>query len=510
MKKSFLYAGVAMVASLFMMSCENSGGGTTPSPDKSTAQLWPRYDESSRQWGYMDAKGDWAFDARFTAAYEFSSGYALAKTGSVTEFIGTDGNRVSGAPSFDYCTGEFYNGYMRYQSGGYWGLLNNQLKIVIDPYYYALGEMSDNGLISCKKNSSDFYGYIDKNKTQVIDAIYDEANTFTDNVAIVKRGGNYFAINKSAQTVIQPKYPQLKSLGNGRLSFWDNERRKYGLMDTQGKEINSPIYGQINTFTDNGLALVTIDGKYTYIDKDGKELNLSNGRAVAATDFHEGIAFVKYVDGGDYEAVGTDGARKFSLNKGEAPYGNFRGGLCLVWSHNDQGQYFYRYVTTSGDQVRDWIGDATNGKPITSPVATPGVTPTTPTDPINPSDPTDPTDPTDPYGQATYYIKHPWGGGAWTWQPMQYYGEFTDVGKVYSYIGQWGDNGVNINTTASDNGASWFDLSEVREALTYYGYSIGFIAEFYYYVSAEYPNGNVEVGPAEGGSAPAKKFLKRK
>ena len=510
MKKSFLYAGMAMIASLFMMSCEKSDGGSV-SPDKSTAQLWPRYDESGKQWGYMNAKGDWAFDARFSQAYEFSSGYALARTGSALEFIGTDGNRVSGVPAFDECSGEFHNGYMRYQKGGFWGLMNNQLQEVISPYYYALGDMSDNGLISCKKNSTDFYGYIDKNKTTVVEAIYDEAGTFIDGVAIVKRGGNYFAINKSGQTVIQPKYPSLKSLGNGRISFWDNVRKTYGLMDTQGKEIGSPIYGQINLFTDNGLALVTIDGKYTYIDKDGKELNLSNGRAVAATDFHEGIAFVKYVDGGDYEAVGTDGARKFTLNKGEVPYGHFRGGLCLVWSLNDQGQYTYRYVNTSGVQVRDWSSnDATNGKPVTSAVATPGVTPsnptgpTDPTDPNNPNNPTDPTDPNNPSDQATYYIKHPWGGGAWTWQPMQFYGDLPDYGKVYHYIGQWGDNGVNINTTASDAGADWYDLSDARQVFEEYGYTIGFLAEFYYY------EGNVEVGPAEGGSAPAKRFLNRK
>lgn len=455
MKKSFLYAGLVLFASLLMISCEKSGGSTTPG--KTSSRLWPRYDETSKQWGYMNENGEWAFDARFSEVHPFSNGYALARTGNVLEFIGTDGNRISGAPSFQECSGVFSNGYLRFSSGGYWGLMDSRLNVVIDPYYAALGEMSDIGLVSCKKNAGDFYGYIDKNKKQVIDAIYDVAETFVDGIAIVQRGGSYFAINKSAQTVIQSKYPLLESLGNGRVKFYDSERRKYGLMDTQGKEIGSPIYTQINHFTDNGLALVVLDGKYTYIDKDGKELSLSNGRAVAATDFHEGIAFVQYVENGDFEAIGTNGTRKFALQKGEVPYGNFDDGLCLVWSLNDQGKYFYRYINANGDQVRDWIGDSYNGRPTEEPVMTPGVTPTTPTDP------TDPTDPTNPTG-ASMYIKHPWGGGEWTWQPMS---EKTEEGiTIYYYKGIWSGTGFNINTTPSDNtNSKWFPEAKIAELM---------------------------------------------
>ena len=452
MKNSFLFSGMAIIASLLMMSCENSGG-SSPTPDKSTTKLWPRYDETSKQWGYMNASGEWAFNARFNVAYEFSGNYALARTGNVLEFIGTDGNRVNGAPSFDDCSGKFYNGYMRYTSGGYYGLMNNQLKTVIDPYYTELGDMSDNGLLYCKKNAPDSYGYIDKDKKQVIEAIYEEANLFIDGIAIVKRGNNYFGINKSNQTIIQPKYPRLTSLGNERIAFYDSERRKYGMMDVQGNEIGSPIYSSINTFTDNGLALVSIDGKYTYIDKNGTELNLANGRAVSATDFHEGIAFVKYVENGDFEAIGTSGERKFSLQKAEVPYGNFTGGLCLVWSKDAQGKYFYRYINTIGEQIKDWIGDNNNGRPAEDPIMNPGVAP---------SNPTDPTDPTDPSGQASYYVKHPWGGGAWSWQPMEYAGYDDMGGDYYGYIGLWGDNGFNTNTTASDNGADWFALDDSR------------------------------------------------
>lgn len=459
MKKSFLFAGLAVVASLFMMSCENAGGGS--SSGKSSTKLWPAYDEAANKWGYIKADGSWAFEARFDGAREFNGGYALAKTASVWEFIGGNGNRINGVPAFDDCDGKFINGYVRFKNSGYWGLLNDQLKTAIDPLYVELGEMSDVGLISCKKDYDSKYGYIDINRQTKIEAIYDDAQMFVDGVAIVIRGGNYSGINKSGTVAVQARASVMESLGNGRISYYDTQRRKYGMLSTQGPEIGSPNYSHIYKFTDNGLARVYIDNKYSYIDKDAHEKQPSNGKAVAATDFHEGIAFVKYVETGDFEAIGPDGVRKFALNKGEVPYGDFNGGLCLVWSLNDRGQYSYRYINASGTTVREWIGNSNTGRPAEEPVMTPGVTPS---DPVGPIDPVDPIDPIDP-SQGGMYIKHPWNGSDWTWQPMS---SITEEGMTYYYYdGVWNGTGFNVNSTQSDSGPDyhWFSESEIAQNL---------------------------------------------
>lgn len=75
---------------------------------------------------------------------------------------------------------------------------------------------------------------------------------------------------------------------------------------------------------------------------------------------------------------------------------------------------------------------------------------------------------------TNYYIKHPWGNGldeAWTWEQM------SKQGSVYVYSGLWGGEGANINTSASDNGASWFAQSAISGAS---GLSIGDIVTFSY------------------------------
>lgn len=69
-----------------------------------------------------------------------------------------------------------------------------------------------------------------------------------------------------------------------------------------------------------------------------------------------------------------------------------------------------------------------------------------------------------------YYIKHPWGSGAdnaWIWQSM------VKNGSMYEYDGLWGGKGANINTKPDDDGATYYNLSNLN-------YSIGARVHFVY------------------------------
>lgn len=56
----------------------------------------------------------------------------------------------------------------------------------------------------------------------------------------------------------------------------------------------------------------------------------------------------------------------------------------------------------------------------------------------------------------TYFIKNNWGGATdWTWEQMTPNADKS----VWTYTGEFGGTGVNINSLASDDGAKWFELS---------------------------------------------------
>lgn len=66
--------------------------------------------------------------------------------------------------------------------------------------------------------------------------------------------------------------------------------------------------------------------------------------------------------------------------------------------------------------------------------------------------------------ELTYFMKHPWGGGDWTWKPMAKNtdkkfamldgdGEVAEYGWVVN--GKWGDNGVSINAKEDDTNSKW-------------------------------------------------------
>ena len=82
----------------------------------------------------------------------------------------------------------------------------------------------------------------------------------------------------------------------------------------------------------------------------------------------------------------------------------------------------------------------------------------------------------DSNSSSDYFIKHPWGGGSWSWQRMSRYG------SNYTYTGKWGGVGANINTKADDSNSDWIPESDISGAS---GISNGTSVTFTYHPSSK-------------------------
>lgn len=87
--------------------------------------------------------------------------------------------------------------------------------------------------------------------------------------------------------------------------------------------------------------------------------------------------------------------------------------------------------------------------------------------------------------ELTYFMKHPWGGGEWTWKPMAKNtekkfamldgdGEVAEYGWVVN--GKWGDDGVSINAKEDDTNSKW-----IAEPHTFSTPQLGEDCRFFYF-----------------------------
>ena len=170
-------------------------------------------------------------------------------------------------------------------------------------------------------------------------------------------GEERFEVEENEKRLIDINDKLIKSLNNQFVAFFKEGLApveadgKWGYIDKEGKEVVSPKYELSRDFSE-GLAMVYADGKYVYIDKEGKEV--LSPKYERAYDFSEGLARVEA--DGKYGYIDKEGKEVLSPKYEDA--GGFSEGLAAVkvdgkWGYIDkEGKEILRPKYEGADDFR--------------------------------------------------------------------------------------------------------------------------------------------------------------
>ena len=346
MKKSFFYATMLAVAVAFV-GCKDS-----QTPETDTTKLWPAM--SGDNWGYIDAKGKLAISPIYEGVANFSCGYARVWMTNTDAPIFIDTKGKMQQASFDGAD-DFYYKYSRICMNDLYGLMTTSFDFSCQPMFYALGTMSENGLVAARLTAKDKFGYVNAKGENKIPAIYDYTGYFEGGVAVVGIGSKYGAINTKGDYVIQPMYDGLDALGGGLIVFAQNQ--KYGAMNAGGKTVVQPIYDALGALVDNDLIPAYRNDKFGYINKSGDEK--ISFMYDYGSSFYEGYAVVSQND--VERIIDTKGNIVMTIPEDDEIVSAMHNGLALVCSYQKDGNVVYKYVDKDYKMVYQWTIESNSG-----------------------------------------------------------------------------------------------------------------------------------------------------
>jgi len=220
----------------------------------------------------------------------------------------------------------------------------------------------DTSLIPVEQGNK--WGYINTKGKMVIDAIYDDAQVFTDGLALVAKATEfdtirtwgeddgddyklvpitmkYGYINKKGKVIIPYEYKQATYFSEG-LAFVLKDGKETICINKKGKTVFTLKQAiEVSTFSDGLAAFTTKEGKCGYVDKKG---NIAIAPTFEyAADFSEGLAAVKNKDG---KAGFINKKGDLVINHQFNWAGQFQEGLAAFSNGNKCG-----YINKKGDII---------------------------------------------------------------------------------------------------------------------------------------------------------------
>lgn len=251
---------------------------------------------SSRQAGFIDKTGKFVVPPIYAAVSPFSDGVSLVWSEKEPKFIDRQGKvKVTPPPCEE--VKDFSEELAAIKVKGKWGYINKLGKLVIKPTFDRADNFSSGLAPACIDRK---WGFIDKKGNWTIKPTYDSVwEGFTNGVAvcgkdlcpiencngeITRIGSQYLLSRKNTDDEFDESTTPMPA------SYFAYPDFKFGLVNTEGKEVTKLEYDQIYELSD-ALRAVRSDGKWGFIDNMGNIVIKPKYRI--ASSFSDGVALVK-------------------------------------------------------------------------------------------------------------------------------------------------------------------------------------------------------------------------
>lgn len=201
------------------------------------AAVKPKGCEPECKFGYINREGVFEINAQFNEAGDFLNGFAVVGIGNCLE-------------------GECL-----------YGLINETGKIILPVQYEEVYDMTLDGLALIKQTDKG-YGFANAAGKITLKPIYNDAHSFSEGLAAVKKDSLWRFIDVNGNAVIPPLFYNAGNFANG-LAPVCNQQNLWGYINTTGAYVIPAKFAFANAF-ENGKAIVLIKEK----NKKGIEITV--------------------------------------------------------------------------------------------------------------------------------------------------------------------------------------------------------------------------------------------
>lgn len=339
--------------------------------------LEPKYDEIrgfqdgftqvklNNKYGYLKGDGSFLTEIKFDDTSAFMRGVAIVKENGKWGFLRTDGSYI-GKPIYDEVF-TFEGDTATVVLNGKKGLLKRDGTYKLEPIYDYFAPNSEDGTTKVVKDGKETILNSDGSKAIKVD--YDTIGEYENGVARItlkekvgylKKDGtylvkpvwdgafkdyekDYYHIQKSNQwglvlpdsTVIEPVSNQPVTYKDGYATIYVDG--KYTYMKKNGEYLTKEKFDYVEPFSD-GMGRVTINYKTAYINEKGELSKIYQ----FGDDYNEGVACVFVGDG--YIFINKNGENAFPAAPKFGMARSFSSNLAAVWSNGKWG-----YINLNGE-----------------------------------------------------------------------------------------------------------------------------------------------------------------